>query len=129
MAVKESTKEFLGYTTNELESNGGIHTAREISGQPQLWVDIFKLISNQSIEIQKYLEEAFKNSDIDIILTGAGTSAFIGNVLQGPFQKNTGKRTRAVATTDLVTHPKDYFKKETPTLLISFARSGNSPES
>ena len=41
---------------------------------------------------------------MEVILTGAGTSAFIGDVLEGPFQQKTGIRTRAVATTDLVTH-------------------------
>jgi tagatose-6-phosphate ketose/aldose isomerase len=50
-------------------------------------------------------------------------------ILQGPFQKNTGKRTSAIATTDLLSHPEEYFNKEHTTLLISFARSGDSPES
>ena len=36
---------------------------------------------------------------------------------------------RAIPTTDLVTHPRDFFQKSVPTLLISFARSGDSPES
>ena len=35
----------------------------------------------------------------------------------------------AVPTTDLVTNPMDYFSPAHPLLLISFARSGNSPES
>jgi tagatose-6-phosphate ketose/aldose isomerase len=43
--------------------------------------------------------------------------------------KNTGKRARAIATTDLVSHPENCFHPVNPTLLISFARSGNSPES
>jgi tagatose-6-phosphate ketose/aldose isomerase len=37
--------------------------------------------------------------------------------------------TDAVATTDLVSHPEDYFFSDESILLISFARSGNSPES
>ncbi|EPZ59245.1 putative phosphosugar isomerase [[Clostridium] sordellii ATCC 9714] len=39
------------------------------------------------------------------------------------------KKVEAIATTDLVASPKNYFIKDVPTLLISFARSGNSPES
>jgi tagatose-6-phosphate ketose/aldose isomerase len=35
----------------------------------------------------------------------------------------------AVATTDLVSNPRDVFAESLPTLLVSFARSGNSPES
>jgi tagatose-6-phosphate ketose/aldose isomerase len=36
---------------------------------------------------------------------------------------------RAVATTSLLTHPELYLQRDVPTLLVSFARSGNSPES
>src|SRR6185369_1609008 len=36
---------------------------------------------------------------------------------------------RAVATTSLLTHPELYLEADAPTLLVSFARSGNSPES
>ncbi len=39
------------------------------------------------------------------------------------------KEPRAIATTDLVSHPEEYLHQDVPTLLISFARSGNSPES
>lgn len=35
----------------------------------------------------------------------------------------------SVPTTDLVTNPVEYLSTDRPTLLISFARSGNSPES
>jgi tagatose-6-phosphate ketose/aldose isomerase len=34
-----------------------------------------------------------------------------------------------VPTTDMVTHPRDLFEQQAPILLISFARSGDSPES
>jgi tagatose-6-phosphate ketose/aldose isomerase len=37
--------------------------------------------------------------------------------------------TEAIATTDLVSHPDDYFFRDESIILISFARSGNSPES
>lgn len=67
--------------------------------------------------------------DLEIILTGAGTSAFIGEALVGYWKKYLNKRTKAVHTTELVTFPEDYLHKEKPTLLVSFARSGNSPES
>ncbi len=36
---------------------------------------------------------------------------------------------RAVPTTDLITHGEYLLDAERPLLLISFARSGNSPES
>ena len=46
-----------------------------------------------------------------IILTGAGTSAFIGDVLLGVFNKNFHNPVSAIATTDLITHPELYLSK------------------
>ena len=120
---------YLDFSLSELELKGAMHTAKEIAEQPKLWLKIWTSLSRQQTSIQKFLKEVYANEPLDIILSGAGTSAFIGNILQGPFQKNTGKKVWAVATTDLVSHPENYLHPDTPTLLISFARSGNSPES
>ena len=49
--------------------------------------------------------------------------------LKGSFNRYYKRNTADVSTTDLVTHPGDYLNCDTPLLLISFARSGNSPES
>jgi tagatose-6-phosphate ketose/aldose isomerase len=62
-------------------------------------------------------------------LTGAGTSAFIGEVLAGTVQKQLKVSAKSIPTTDIITHPGDYFIRSKPTLLVSFARSGDSPES
>ena len=64
-----------------------------------------------------------------IILTGAGTSAYIAYSLEGIIQRSKNTTTISVPTTHLVSHPQDYFERTVPTLMISFARSGNSPES
>lgn len=120
---------YLGLSVDELTAKGAIHTAREISQQPDLWLKIWELVRSRREGLGSFLEEAYANKDLDIILTGAGTSAYIGKVLFGPYQRNTAKKTRAIATTDLLSHPGLYFDKETPVLLVSFARSGNSPES
>lgn len=104
-------------------------TSIEISGQPRLWLDSFDKISDEKQSLKFFTKKFFKNEDLHIILTGAGTSAFIGESLIGTFRRCTGRTTSAVPTTDLVTHPALFFQKERPTLMISFARSGNSPES
>jgi tagatose-6-phosphate ketose/aldose isomerase len=119
---------YLGIDSTELTKLGGIHTAIEITQQPKLWQKIFDEINFAKPKIANFLEESLANSN-RIILTGAGTSAFIGLTLRGIFQQNTGITTEAIATTDIVSHPKDYFIEKVPTILISFARSGNSPES
>jgi tagatose-6-phosphate ketose/aldose isomerase len=105
------------------------NTEFEIIGQPELWKKILQSYLTERNSLRKYLVNIFNNSNVQIILTGAGTSAFIGDVLLGAFQKNIDNHIIAVATTDLITHPQTYFKKNKTYLIISFARSGNSPES
>ncbi len=121
--------EILGIEKKYLATLEAPNTASEIVGQPELWEKTWrKLLSNRE-SIIDFIMPLYKNEDLQIIITGAGTSAFIGEVLEGPFLKFTKHLTRAVPTTNLVTHPELYFHKTKPTLLISFARSGNSPES
>lgn len=119
---------YLGLDQSTLIKNGAIHTAREICQQPQLWGKIYESVLLQQPELKEFLDVALNKSQ-RIILMGAGTSAFIGLSLRGIFQRNTGRITEAISTTDLVSHPQDYVVNDTPTLIISFARSGNSPES
>jgi tagatose-6-phosphate ketose/aldose isomerase len=127
--VDNQLKQYLGYNVQELKAKEGIHTAMEISAQPKLWLATWVVVEEQRELLEEFLDEVYSHENLDIILTGAGTSAFIGTILQGPFQRNTRKRTRAVPSTDLVSHPEDFFYSLNTTLLISFARSGNSPES
>jgi len=126
---EELILQYLGYKMDELEKRGATYTAREISSQPQLWQKVWDLVKNKALSLSEFLSKAYTHRNLDIIISGAGTSSFIGNILQGILKRHTAKATYAVATTDLVSHPEDYLHKNTPTLLISFARSGNSPES
>lgn len=119
----------FGKTGAEWKIQGAHHTANEIAQQPRLWLNTWQLLSRQKHSLTAFLQEAFAHPDLEIILTGAGTSAFIGDILEGPFQKNTQKSTYAISTTNLLTHPENHFHSHKTTLLISFARSGNSPES
>lgn len=119
---------YLGIDQPSLIKIGAIHTAKEIVQQPKLWENIYKSMLLQQQDLQQFLNVALDKSQ-RIILIGAGTSAFIGLSLRGIFQRSTGLITEAISTTDLVSHPQDYLLKDVPTLIISFARSGNSPES
>lgn len=74
-------------------------------------------------------EPLLRKENLRVILTGAGTSAFIGDIIAPWLASHTGKNFSAVPTTDLVTNPMDYLNPAHPLLLISFGRSGNSPES
>ena len=120
--------EYLGLNEKELVLKGAVHTSREISNQPLVWKSTYDRLIIERDTISGFLEK-ISHKVKKIILTGAGTSAYIGYSLEGSFQRYFGITTVSVPTTHLVTHPYDYFQKDTPTLLVSFARSGNSPES
>ncbi|MCJ7467297.1 MAG: SIS domain-containing protein [Maribacter sp.] len=119
---------YLNISKKELSDMGAIHTAEEISGQPELWENIFKKVLSEKSDISYFLSDALRNVK-KIVLTGAGSSAFIGYSIEGAVQRKSKVTTLTIPTTHLVSHPKDYFESSVPTLLISFARSGNSPES
>ena len=120
---------YLNIDTKELELNGGYYTAKEISSQPEMWLETYKRVREEKDQLKQFLDKVVEENNPCIILTGAGTSAFIGEALVGAIQKNLKVITRSIATTDIITHPEDYFIRSKPTLLVSFARSGDSPES
>ena len=111
------------------QMKGGVFTEKEIWGQPYLWQKVYEQVLQEKQSLLAFLEKVTINQNLNIILTGAGTSAFIGLSLIGAYKRNMARNTQAISTTDLVTHPQDYLFADVPVLLISFARSGNSPES
>lgn len=105
------------------------NTAREISGQPKLWQKTYNAVVAERKELAAFLHLALLYDNLQVILTGAGTSAYIGEVLHKSFQRNIKRSTENIATTDLISHPKDFLTKTQPVLMVSVARSGDSPES
>ena len=123
----------LDYTKEDLLELGAEITTREIYQQPQVWQTAFENYKAQADEIAAFLNNIDEKYDyIKVILTGAGTSAYVGETLLPYFRKIYDERKwnfNAIATTDIVANPLAYLHKEVTTILVSFARSGNSPES
>ena len=103
------------------------YTFDEIHQQPAMWRKELKALLAAKAEVSAFMHK-YLTPDTDIVLTGAGTSAFIGDALC-PVMRGMWRNVRSVPTTDIVTHAKYLLDKERPLLLVSFARSGNSPES
>ena len=123
----------LHYTKEDLIELGAEITTREIYQQPDVWKEAFESYQAKREEIAAFLQEiADKHDYIKVILTGAGTSAYVGDTLVPYFKEVYDERKwnfNAIATTDIVANPETYLKKDVATVLVSFARSGNSPES
>ena len=124
-----SSPPFPGRTAEDLEACGAAWTAREIAQQPEMWRQVAELVRRERAGLEQLLAPLLANEPLRIILSGAGTSAFIGACLAPALGARLGRRVDAVATTDLVCDPQQHLRRDLPTLLVSFARSGNSPES
>ncbi|MGA8708870.1 MAG: SIS domain-containing protein [Steroidobacteraceae bacterium] len=119
----------LGLSAAQIDAAGARWTAGEVLQQPQIWAEIAGLIEGQSQRLAQFLNPLLARPDVRVVLTGAGTSAYIGECLAPALARALGRRVDAVPTTDLVASPDSYLSRGTPTLLVSFGRSGSSPES
>jgi tagatose-6-phosphate ketose/aldose isomerase len=112
---------------------GASITTAEIKQQPDLWAETFALFAEKSREIEEFLLKlSTKHGRVRVIFTGAGTSAYVGDTVT-PYLKEKIDEQQwellSIPTTTLVSNPYQFLKTDFPTLLVSFARSGNSPES
>lgn len=128
-AMTNKTTEHLGVPEADLIASGAIWTAREIEQQPRMLQQTHELLSAMRDRIQAFVAPIAGNSGARIVLTGAGTSSYIGQCLAPLLDRQLAARVDAVPTTDLVSAPHLYLDPAQPLLLVSFGRSGNSPES
>lgn len=109
------------------------HTRREIEQQPALWVKTVKQLAEERDRIESFFQQiSEKHERVRVIFTGAGTSAFIGETIYPyvrQFIRKKGWEVEAISTTNITATPYYYLDKDIPTIMVSFARSGNSPES
>ena len=96
-------------------------TWREIHAQPGIWRDW-----GAALDVEALRDWVYAQAADEVWFCGAGTSAYIGDILAAGFEGRAGFR--AVPTTDLVARPAAFLKGRAP-LVVSFGRSGNSAES
>jgi tagatose-6-phosphate ketose/aldose isomerase len=120
---------YLDYPEAELKTADAYWTAKEIQQQPLVWEKALANLVNNKSQIDAFLEPILAIKNLRIIFTGAGTSAFVGTSIVPAVSASLGLRVEAIATTDIVSNPHDFLQADVPTLLVSFGRSGNSPES
>lgn len=117
----------------QLTELGAEITTREIKQQPELWQEAFNNYQAKEADIKRYLQKiSEKHQFVQVIFAGAGTSAFVGETITPYLNKIHNQKKiffKAIATTDIVATPENAFQADVPTILVSFARSGNSPES
>ena len=121
----------LDLSDEEKAEQGIEHTPREIAQQPETWKAAAANLRARRDEIVGFMESTGLRGkgDATLMLTGAGTSEFVGNSVVNVLRSGLKRDVHSIATTHFVTHPGAYFVPGRDYVLLSFARSGNSPES
>ena len=119
----------------ELKALGADITTTEIKQQPELWRDAFTIYQDNKAAIEAFLADARAmdpSQRVSVIFTGAGSSDYAGD-MAAPYLRTVGDTDaydfKAIASTDIVSAPHSFLRAKDPVVLVSFARSGNSPES
>jgi tagatose-6-phosphate ketose/aldose isomerase len=105
----------------EQQERGYYHTLREILQQPGTWLETTELVRGSGLSLA--------SGEGPVLLTGSGSSHHVGESLEPLLAKALGRSVRAVPAGDLLTDADSFVFGGPPGTLVSFARSGDSPES
>lgn len=122
-------KLLLGMQARDLDARRAHVTASEITRQPDVWRSLAGHLRDRAAAVAAFLAEPLKENDLEIVLAGAGSSGFAGGIAAAAIRSQTGRAAQRIDTTDIVEAPRARLDPARPTLLVSFGRSGNSPES
>lgn len=122
-------KDIFNISSAYMDETASVHLLQEIYQQPSTWKKTYEQVIHEKVVIQNFIDQVITCEDFDVILTGAGTSEFVGNTLLPHLNTRLKYKVKSYATTDILATPDNYLSTTKPTLLISFGRSGNSPES
>ena len=118
----------FGQSNDYWKEKKAIYTSSEIYQQPSTWKKTYLQVKEKKNEIKAFLDQILSKEDYDIIFTGAGTSEYVGNTVVHYLNEKLQYKVKSYGTTDIVLEPGKYLSEKKPTLLISFGRSGDSPE-
>ena len=106
------------------------HTLREIAQQPLTWLETTEGMPDRLGAIHAALAGVSGNGHSGtIVFTGSGSSLYAGECLATALQARLRIPVHAVPAGEILTHPDGWLPPQGPCLIVSFARSGNSPES
>jgi tagatose-6-phosphate ketose/aldose isomerase len=128
----QGLEELVNLPEQEKEELGVSATAHEIAQQPETWRGTRKIFKQHARHLREFLEAAgvtgLPGQQSTVVLTGAGTSDYIGQTLTLRLRTEWHCETLAVASTDLLANMADYLLPGRRYLMISFSRSDNPPE-
>jgi tagatose-6-phosphate ketose/aldose isomerase len=130
LAVGGELATLLARPVEDQLAKGYAHTLREIAQQPVTWIETADRMLAHLPLIDSMLEEAgVRQGKGAVVLTGSGSSHYVGECLALPLQQALRVPVLAVAAGQILTHPDSSVPPVGPYGVVSLARSGNSPES
>jgi tagatose-6-phosphate ketose/aldose isomerase len=100
------------------------HTLREIRQQPLTWPETAANLLGRADDLRACLEGVGF-----VALTGSGSSLYAGECAAPALQPALQRTVAAFSAGQVLTHPETCLPPSGPCLVVSLARSGNSPES
>jgi tagatose-6-phosphate ketose/aldose isomerase len=122
--LQDSIGALLARSVGEQQRLGYWHTLREIGQQPSTWVRTAEVTVQSAPTLLRSVQGISS-----LVLTGSGSSEYAGDCVRMALQKELGVNVQAVAGGAILTHGSRALPIGRPALMVSLARSGDSPES
>lgn len=116
--------DLLTESVEEQRRRGYFHTLRELCQQPATWLKTRDLMLGESSRVARIVSGIF-----DLTLTGSGSSEYVGDCVRFALQNEMGIVTQVAGGGAVLAHGRNALPPGRPALMVSIARSGDSPES
>jgi tagatose-6-phosphate ketose/aldose isomerase len=116
--------ELLNAPVEEQQRRGYFHTLHEIFQQPTSWIHTAEQMSALASDLRPWVA-GIRN----LVLTGSGSSEYAGHCVRMGLQTQLAVNVLAIGGGELLTNASSALPPERPGLVVSMARSGDSPES
>jgi tagatose-6-phosphate ketose/aldose isomerase len=125
LSVRQArARELFAKTPEQQQQSGYFHTLSEICRQPQTWRETCELMTKSTAAVKASLRGVKS-----LIFTGSGSSEYAGDCVQASVQAELGIDCQVIGGGVLLTEKTEALPVCRPRLMVSLARSGDSPES
>jgi D-galactosamine 6-phosphate deaminase/isomerase len=125
LSVRQArARELFAKTPEQQQQSGYFHTLSEICRQPQTWRETCELMTKSTAVVKASLRGVKS-----LIFTGSGSSEYAGDCVQASVQAELGIDCQVIGGGVLLTEKTEALPVCRPRLMVSLARSGDSPES
>lgn len=114
----------LSATPQQQQRAGYSHTLHEIFQQPSTWLTTANQMISSCAELRTFLEGVET-----VVLTGSGSSEFVGHCVRAPLQRDLGSLVEVISGGNLLAYGSEVLPPVRPGVVVSVGRSGDSPES